>query len=398
MALPRPLAVTTTILLAGGLLMAATPSASADDSALTDPALAACLKSIDPTFMTSLDCYGVKSLEGIEAYPQLTRVELLGESMPDLTPLTKLPALEELHLQSDVQPDVGPISDIASLRTLGLWSLPDPQSAIEQLDMADQLTTLQIGWGPLTDLAPLAEYAHLTELQVVGTGISDISPLASLTGLEYLDLSANQISDLSPLPDEGPYLQAIYQDIPYEDAYVGDAVTDYLPPLIDRKGQTITTTVSEDSTNASAEAGVWATTGSATLEWSVPTNGSDPDSPYERFSGSLTRNVVPGPRPTPPAPPVEPVDPTLPITPPSPEEQGNVSPAVPAPSGTTSGNAASGPTDKTSSSAAGSLAQTGGTVSWFAPLAAAVAALGGLLLVLRRKHRAADSASAATID
>lgn len=69
------------------------------------------------------------------------------------------------------------------------------------LSLQTQLTSLQLRFGPYTDLAPLARLDRLEELVLQGaTGISDLGPLRQLPRLRRLWIEdARRLNDFSPL-------------------------------------------------------------------------------------------------------------------------------------------------------------------------------------------------------
>jgi len=72
----------------------------------------------------------------------------------------------------------------------GIDKLPYTRTSDDSLDLI---------YGSITDLSPLAGLTNLTVLELAGNNIADITPLAGLTNLSELYLSNNKISDLSPL-------------------------------------------------------------------------------------------------------------------------------------------------------------------------------------------------------
>ncbi len=400
----RRLAMTTTALITGGLLIGGASPASAAEASIPDPALAACIQMSTMTTpadaVTSLACDGVKSLKGIETLTALEDLWLGYSEVDDLTPVANLPSLTMLYLNVVWFPSAAPLSQSDTLRELVVFSPKDMQSTLDQLDLGDQLTSLRLIAGTLTDASALSAYTHLTTLEVSGTSLSDVRPLASLTGLDVLNLERDMITDLSPLPENSTAVYAGEQRVILDEGYVGDGVLDNLPTLTDRFGNTVTPAA--DPTiwgSAPIESGAWSGTGEGKVIWSSPTNVGQPTDPRELFSGFLSRRIEDGPRPVPPVEPVEPVDPIdppfpvdppLPVDPPAPEEPETQSPETPDQTETSSGSVEAAETGEVAASEEGILAQTGGTVAWFAPLAVILAALGALLLIRRRRARALE--------
>ncbi len=86
--------------------------------------------------------------------------------------------------------------DIFSITQLYGWS---GIKSIEGIQNLENLTTIEILDGQISDLTPLKSLKHLTRLNLWNQRITDISPLASIPTLEELILSDNYFFDLSPL-------------------------------------------------------------------------------------------------------------------------------------------------------------------------------------------------------
>ena len=87
--------------------------------------------------------------------------------------------------------------DLATLTTLD-----GNQQGIRDLtglDLATNLTELQLWWNEISDVSPLSELKELVTLNLFYNETADISPLSGLTALEDLDLRNNAIVDASPL-------------------------------------------------------------------------------------------------------------------------------------------------------------------------------------------------------
>ena len=200
----------------------------------------------------------IQDLTGLEFAINLTKLDLLGNQISDLSPLTKLKNLTELdiskqtlievdgfygniiYLLSDLSPlaelknltslslkgnqisDISPLAELKNLTSLYLWS--NRISDLSPLTKLKNLIKLYLGGNRISDISPLAELKNLTSLSLTdnhqisdfspltklknltslslkGNRISDISPLAELKNLTSLDLEGNRISDLSPLAE-----------------------------------------------------------------------------------------------------------------------------------------------------------------------------------------------------
>ena len=85
----------------------------------------------------------------------------------------------------------GDVLDLGGNRVVDLWPLT-AMAGIEVLDLRDNA---------VADLSPLAGLPHLRVLDLSGNQVADISPLAGLTSLRRLDLSGNRVTDLRPLSE-----------------------------------------------------------------------------------------------------------------------------------------------------------------------------------------------------
>ncbi|MCL1986495.1 MAG: stalk domain-containing protein [Firmicutes bacterium] len=85
---------------------------------------------------------------------------------------------------------------------------PTPQPSLEEVseyvtiggrEISTSVTQLELTFGNISDLTPLARLTNLTRLDLAHNNISDLTPLAGLTNLTELNLNLNDISDLTPL-------------------------------------------------------------------------------------------------------------------------------------------------------------------------------------------------------
>ena len=109
----------------------------------------------------------IQDLTGLEFATNLHWLDLYGNQIADLSPLTELINLEDY---------------------------------------------LDLSGNQILDVSPLANLKNLTELYLIGNQISDVSPLANLKNLTALDLSNNQISDFAPIAGLIPNLDYYSND------------------------------------------------------------------------------------------------------------------------------------------------------------------------------------------
>ena len=106
---------------------------------------------------------------------KITKLDLSGEGVSNLTDLEYATNLEELNLRGNAITDLSPLTGLKNL----VW--------------------LELGANAIIDISPLAGLTNLEWLSLFKNAIIDISPLAGLTNLEWLALSDNAIADVSPL-------------------------------------------------------------------------------------------------------------------------------------------------------------------------------------------------------
>ena len=114
-------------------------------------------------------------LTGLEGATNLSFLDLTGNSISDISPLTELNNLEHLELRDNSISDILPLAGLTNL------------------------TQLNLSNNSISDILPLAGLTNLTQLNLGGNSISNISSVAGLTNLINLYLGGNSISDISPL-------------------------------------------------------------------------------------------------------------------------------------------------------------------------------------------------------
>ena len=142
-----------------------------------------------PVNLTSLDLRELgltdEELEGLAKMTDLVELDLRGNEMTDLSPLSGMANLKELRLSGDIGgndgiSDLSPLSGLSRLKVLHL-----PAANIEDLS-------------PLSGLVQLEDLALIDPESDLGLA-EDITPLASLVNLKELYLKIGVISDLTPL-------------------------------------------------------------------------------------------------------------------------------------------------------------------------------------------------------
>ena len=148
---------------------------------------------------------GIGSLVGLECATALIELELINNSISDVSPLAGLTALELLGLDGNEISDVSPLVGLTALKRLGLSV--NSISDVSPLSGLTELQSLNLEQNSISDASPLAGLTALEALSFGDNQISDISPLSGLTALEALflgnfhisNLPNNEITDISPL-------------------------------------------------------------------------------------------------------------------------------------------------------------------------------------------------------
>ncbi|TVQ21922.1 MAG: hypothetical protein EA383_16350 [Spirochaetaceae bacterium] len=147
--------------------------------------------------ITELDAeaFGITSLEGIEQLANLAVLNLRGNRVADVSPLTALSRLQHLSLRDNDITDLeavnlGVLAALPELRSLDLRHNRGP-SHPESPDDHDRIS----------DISVLAEFVRLEVLDLADNHVADITALSGLTRLRHLDLRYNQLglADLAPV-------------------------------------------------------------------------------------------------------------------------------------------------------------------------------------------------------
>ncbi|EKS8444446.1 leucine-rich repeat domain-containing protein [Listeria monocytogenes] len=129
--------------------------------------------------------------------PNLEVLDLSGNQISDITPLSNLTNLSSLYLNNNQISDISPLSNLTDLVDLTLQG--NQISDISSLSNLTDLVDLTLQGNQISDISSLANLTNLKNLYLNNNQISDISPLSNLTNLKNLYLNNNQISDISPL-------------------------------------------------------------------------------------------------------------------------------------------------------------------------------------------------------
>ena len=148
---------------------------------------------------------GIENLTGLEHAHNLRNLDLYGNAISDISPLSGLTQLTSLHLADNNISDISSLAELKKLTRLALWK--NNISDISPLAELKNLTALTISDNNIWDISPLAELKQLTRLEIWYNNISDISPLVELKNLTALYISGNPLSYAS-INTHIPALQA----------------------------------------------------------------------------------------------------------------------------------------------------------------------------------------------
>lgn len=127
----------------------------------------------------------IASLEGLQCWTSLETLDLFGQDIEELGPLSGLYLLSSLDLGCNPAREFSPLSGLSRLRALSLGQL--------QCQLPDE---------PEVDLSPLSELLHLEQLYLSGLTVSSLAPLSELPRLHTLALeetSADSFDFLVPM-------------------------------------------------------------------------------------------------------------------------------------------------------------------------------------------------------
>ena len=148
-------------------------------------------------YLDALNDRGIENLTGIEHATNLRRLNLLGNLISDIKPLSGLSNLSHLLLGTNLISDISSLSGLTNLEVLDLEH--NQISDIVTLSGLTNLNRLLLENNVISDISPLSGLTNIDDLHLGNTHLTDISPLASLTNMKYLWLYCNQINDISPL-------------------------------------------------------------------------------------------------------------------------------------------------------------------------------------------------------
>jgi Leucine-rich repeat (LRR) protein len=140
---------------------------------------------------------GIFSLDGLECLTGLTHLDLYGNEVTDITPLSNLHALTVLWIGNNSISDVSPIADLTSLEDLSF-----SENNISDLTPLSGLTGLRRLWGEnngISNISTLATATEMVDLNLSENSITNIDSLANMQELEWLWLDNNSIQDIQAI-------------------------------------------------------------------------------------------------------------------------------------------------------------------------------------------------------
>ena len=186
---------------------------------------------------------GIRDIEDLRYFTALEELDLHGNNICDLSPLSSLTNLKKLDISQNyvgfmdktggngmnLQPlsslvrletlkadkngitDISPLAGLVNLKELNIEE--NIVTSLEALSRLTQLKELRAGKNRITDLSPLAGLVNLETLSLesnsymeqdasgsyVDTGIFEITALEGLTALKSLNISYNNITSLAPV-------------------------------------------------------------------------------------------------------------------------------------------------------------------------------------------------------
>ena len=158
----------------------------------------------DMKTLTELDAenMGISKLTGLELATNLHRINLWGNEISDISPLTGLINLRSLTFVDNLISDISGLKGLINLTHLNLWDNPVSDlspltglTGLSELSLANQ-AGFDLG---IVNLSPLTGLTNLIRLSFHNITVSDLSFLAGLINLESISFANNGVFDLSPL-------------------------------------------------------------------------------------------------------------------------------------------------------------------------------------------------------
>lgn len=167
---------------------------------------------------------GLANIEFLRENIALNRVELSGNKIADISPLSTKP-LSMVNVNSNQITDISPIavtnfelkatdnqiSDISCLKGTKaefIFLSNNKISDISVFEANDGLRTLELKNNNIVNISALKDCFNISTLDLSGNQITDISAIATIDNLSNLDLRNNQIADISPLAQNQKFVDS----------------------------------------------------------------------------------------------------------------------------------------------------------------------------------------------
>lgn len=148
-----------------------------------------------------LSDHHITSVEELRPLSKLRVLDLSGNAIDDLSPLSCMTELRKLYLGRALWEegflDVAALAGLVHLEELGLSR--NLLRNMECVSNLKQLGTLYVDNSYIEDLSPLGSLECLEELHLDENRVRDLTPLGTCKRLRFLSLNENRIVDLSPL-------------------------------------------------------------------------------------------------------------------------------------------------------------------------------------------------------
>ncbi len=147
-----------------------------------------------------------KSINDLTAMENLMEVQIVGQPLSDLTPLSGNIRLNTINANHCHIPDVSALKDLPRLNDLSLFdNLIDDFTVFESFESLDRL---DVGLSPLNSISELGSMPKIEFLNVHLTDISNLDGIENFPNLKSLYLTNTLVQDFSPL-DSLPYMEEI---------------------------------------------------------------------------------------------------------------------------------------------------------------------------------------------
>lgn len=144
--------------------------------------------------VTSLSIFknGIKSLNGIEQFPNLTYLSINnGQAVGGASE-------DDIHTESMCKLEgLDKLSQLTKLTDLSLWYCQINDNDMQYFEKLTNLTKLDLSYNEISDVNKLKDLTKLDSLTLTGNKIIDINPINKLDKVTYFSIDKNNIEDIS---------------------------------------------------------------------------------------------------------------------------------------------------------------------------------------------------------